>query len=196
MPPVTHYSISPGDSVHVYREDKSTVRNTGSWVGPFSITSDTGKPVTVDYNGEPKIFNISQLLPNPSLVAEGELELNIVAFKKLCSPQPAGTLVFEILTPRDPRIRQTNTLAAVKRGISGLEQRELFKVVSREDIPTVCKKPSIMGGHFIPSIKQIGAPDELFKALLWFRATKIRKSKSFYTKVLLFVRAPYACLSH
>lgn len=81
----TYYPISLGDSVHVSREDKYTVRNTGHWVMPFSATSDIGNQDTVDYNQEPNNFNISQLLPDPSLIGERELDRMIAAFNQLPS---------------------------------------------------------------------------------------------------------------
>lgn len=80
----------------------------------------------MDYNGEPNTFNISQLLPDPSLIGERELERIIAAFKQFRSPQPALTLVTEILTPEDALIRHPNMLFAVEKEIFGLSPRELF----------------------------------------------------------------------
>lgn len=114
LPHPTHYPISPGDSVHVYRENKHTVRKPCLCVGLFSVTSVTGKQETMDYNGEPKNFLISQLLPDASLIRESELDKMSAAFSQYCSTQLAETLATEILTPWDAQITHTNTLAAVK----------------------------------------------------------------------------------
>lgn len=49
LPPSTHYLISPGDMVFVYREDKSSPRASGAWQGPFTVASVAGKQIAVDY---------------------------------------------------------------------------------------------------------------------------------------------------
>lgn len=73
LQPATHFEISAGDSVYVYWEASTTASKKGDWKGPWKIKKIQRKEVYVDYEGTVKHFNISQVMPCPSVTGDQEL---------------------------------------------------------------------------------------------------------------------------
>lgn len=122
--PSTHFLIKPGDAVHVYREGKSGCKRTGSWKGPFTVEKVVGKIITVEWDGKPKQFNISQVLPDSEVNGEHELQKLVKAFDQFRSSPPPGILVTETLSFGDPRSYTSEMQEAKRKELSGLAKRE------------------------------------------------------------------------
>lgn len=67
LPPVSVYSIKPGDEVNVFRE------NTELWQRPYNVHTLRDKQVFLNVGDTIKQLNISQLLPASASARDNEL---------------------------------------------------------------------------------------------------------------------------
>lgn len=141
--------------MHVYGEAKGRTKKTGEWKGPLNVVKVNEKQIAVDWDGQPKHFNISQVLPDPTSIGERELERLTKAFDQFRSPPPAMVLITEILAHNNPRSRTPEMEDAKRKELAGLEKRGTFEVVYRKDIRKNEVNPNIMGGRFVLAIKNV-----------------------------------------
>lgn len=85
------------------------------------------KQIAVDWDGQPKHFNISQVLPDPGSIGEQELERLTKAFDQFRSPPPPMVSITEILAHNDPRSRTPEMENVKRKELAGIAKRALLR---------------------------------------------------------------------
>lgn len=155
LPPATSYNVSPGDQVYVFRED------TKKWHGPYTVDSVYNKEVYLDVDGTIKHFNISQLLPDRTDVADTELQRLEESIQQFKSNDPPGIMLTEVLEPGDRRAGLPQFDVAKAKELEGLARRGVYEVILKENVP---ENANILGGRFVLAIKDKDTGKEVYKA--------------------------------
>ena len=115
----------------------------------------------MDYDGDIKHFNISQVFPDNSDVDESELSRLKECIKQFKSNPPPGIFVTEVLDMNDPRKDDPRFEEARAIELAGLAEKGAFELVIKEDI---AEGSNVLGGRFVLSIKNMNTDKEIYKA--------------------------------
>jgi Reverse transcriptase (RNA-dependent DNA polymerase) len=172
--------IEPGMQVLVHRD------NSYAAVGPLRVVSvDQKQAWVIDDSGRTTKFSISQLRPYVATVsprhADSTYITNLVdllsSFYRCTADVPSDIHVTTSLTPGDPRYSSAAAAAARAAEIDGLIKRDTWEVVRKRDLPA---DANVLCGRFVMTIKNIGTPEEMYKARFVVQGHKDRE-KAFLT---------------
>lgn len=155
LPPSTRYLIQPGNSVLVYCEKSRQYEE------PYKVSRVCDKELYVVNMGVEKLFNIAQVLPEPSERGDKELKHLLDGMEQFKTGPPPGVYVTEVLHPADRRGNMELFYEAKDKKLTGLVERGVYEVVCKKD---VSKDANILGGRFFLAIKNIRTKEEVYKA--------------------------------
>lgn len=121
IPPATRYKLEVGDLVRIYRE------NSRKWERPFRIARLNIRLVWVTDGNTTKTFSITAVITAGIKGRDDDMSIFTQTHKILKATHNSLT---EVLETRDPRCQSEEGMEAMKKEISGLNQRCCFKVVN------------------------------------------------------------------
>ena len=160
VPPAASYLIKPGEQVYVHNE------NARRWTGPFTVTRTFEKQVWIDRHDGEKQYSLDHCIPvkqanGMSLLNHINYSLSTFLNNTINNTETSEIFLSEILKSGDPRAYSDECRMAIEKEIKGLEEKGVWRVVNRSDIP---RDANILGGRFVLSIKNKGSHYEMYKA--------------------------------